>query len=139
VANGELVDAIKRSVQLPKVANMKVANPGPGTGEVGNAPISATTPEWSIESNHRPRDDAPAIQSEPGAVVEPWCDQPSLMPLSSRQPLSHAAFCTSVRTTQRCSVATASARVREAASGRRVLSLLARLFAPEFWKAGGSW
>jgi hypothetical protein len=50
---------------------MKVANPGPATGEAGSIPISATTPEWSIESSHGPWDDAPAIQSEPRAVVEP--------------------------------------------------------------------
>ena len=49
---------------------MKVAIPGPGTGEAGGVPISAATPEWSSDSSQGPCSEAPAIQIEPGAVVD---------------------------------------------------------------------
>jgi hypothetical protein len=49
---------------------MKVATPGPDSGEGGSESISAMTPEWSSETNHGPRPEALAIQIELGAVVE---------------------------------------------------------------------
>ena len=68
--------------------NVKVASPGPATGEGSSVPISATTPEWSIESSHGPCEDVPAIQIEPGAVRLAWACLPTLpsRPLSKVRP-----------------------------------------------------
>jgi hypothetical protein len=49
---------------------MKVAMPGPASGETLADPISAATPEWAMESSQGPWPEQPAIQIEPGAVVE---------------------------------------------------------------------
>jgi len=40
-----------------------VTRPGPATGEADSAPISAATPEWSIDSSHGPWGEAPAIHT----------------------------------------------------------------------------
>jgi hypothetical protein len=68
----ELYDAyhaIRPAPYWPRLAHRcHILLPGPRTGEVGSAPISATTPAWS--TSHGPRNDAPAIHTVPGAVVE---------------------------------------------------------------------
>ena len=70
-AHGELVDAVERGMELGhrlEDEGRDARDPERATPAV--APISATTPEWSIESSQGPRSEAPAIQIEPGAVVE---------------------------------------------------------------------
>src|SRR5437879_2764813 len=53
-----------------------------------------------MDRSHGPRCDSAAIHTVPGAVVDAYRNQAPSIPRSVRKPLSHAAFCASVRTTK---------------------------------------